>query len=282
MAEQIDADADVILLLWRAEQQTLDSVDLIGSRRGAATVILIADPSPPAHIEALLAEPWFAHLIGLESPWFMADLTAVLARALGRAPFGIQTQLPWGARTIEYAIASSDEKPRVFAHIERFMADIGMRGRLVEHAKALADEMLMNAIYDAPVDRATGRAKYADRSRAEHVMLAPTERPSFSFGSDGQRLVMGISDPFGALTAATLKRYIRKGVRRGDDQIDRKEGGAGLGLFLLFEGLNSILVNIDPGRQTEFIGVINIRGSVRESRVTPKAFSVLTLGEGGR
>lgn len=277
VASKLDAEADVIFMQWGADRQTAECIEWVGRGRGNATVVLLADPSPPAHMDALLAEPWFDHLLGLQSHWFMADLTALLARILGRAPFGIQAHLPWGARVIEFGIAASDEKDPVFAHIERFMASIGVRGRLVEHAQALADEMLMNAIYDAPIDRKTGEPKYANQRRADRVELTPTERPMFSFGSDGQRLVMGVRDPFGALTAQTLKHYICKGLRRGSDQIDRKEGGAGLGLFLLFDGLNSISVNIDPGRATEFIGVVNIRGSVRESRQTPKAFSVVTL-----
>ncbi|MGK0361197.1 MAG: hypothetical protein ACI9U2_003515 [Bradymonadia bacterium] len=282
VAPEPDADANIILVQWGADRQTVAGIEGVGRARGNATVVLLADPSPPEHMGALLAEPWFDHLIGLQSRWFMADLTALLARIFGRAPFGIQAHLPWGARVIEFGIAASDEKDRVFGHIERFMASIGMRGRLVEHAQALADEMLMNAIYDAPIDRKTGDPKYANQRRADRVALMPTERPMFSFGSHGQRLVMGVRDPFGALTAQTLKNYIRKGLRRGSDQIEHKEGGAGLGLFLLFDGLNSISVNIDPGRATEFIGVINIRGSLRESRQTPKAFSVVTLPKGTR
>jgi hypothetical protein len=255
---------------WRAET----SIEALSAARATAQVVLLSDADAPPPVGDLLAQPWFSHLLGMHSPWFMADLGAVLSKLGGNSPFGIQAWLPWGARVIDYAVASSAEKDTVFERIETFMADIGMRGRLVRRIKALADEMLMNAIYDAPLDRATGAPKYAHQRRAKAVQLAPNERPIFSFGSDGERFVMGIRDPFGALKPQTLKAYIHKGLRRGDDQIDRKEGGAGLGLFLLYEGLNSLCLNLTPGEATEVIGAVNIRGSVREALTTPKAFSI--------
>lgn len=270
LASAAQRSADVIAVQWQGETRA----EALAPLAQAAQIIVLSDAAHTPPMEALLEQPWFAHLLGLHSPWFMPDLGATLAKIGGRSPLGIEPWLPWGARINAYAIASSAEKPKLFEHIERFMADIGMRGRLVRRLTAVADELLMNAIYDAPLDRATGQPKYAERRRSEAVELAPDERPTFYLGSDGERVVIGVRDPFGALKPHTLKSYIHKGLRRGADQIDRKQGGAGLGLYLLFDALNSLCVNLTPGQATEVIGAMNIRGSMRDVLATPKAFSV--------
>lgn len=263
---------EIALVHWDGRVD-VEAIRTLRAAHRAVRVVLLAAPSPPVDVERLFGEPWFDHLLGLESPWHMGDLTATLARLLGHGGFGLRAWLPWGTRVIEHVIESSASKDTVFDGIEAFMGDIGMRGRLVQRMKDLADEMLMNAIYDAPLDRQTGAPRYAHQRRG-NVTLEPDERPTFAYGSDGQRFAMSIRDPFGALAPDVLRAYVQKGLRRGEDQIDRKEGGAGLGLFLLFQGLNTVCLNLDPGRQTEFIGLVNIRGSVREALSTPKSFHV--------
>ncbi len=239
-------------------------------------LILVANPSPPECITELLGQPWMRHLLALESPWFMDELGATLAKLEGADIFGLHCYLPWSTRFFQLRITGSKDKDAVFEHIERFMSSLGVRGRLVHHLNAIADELLMNAIYDAPIDRGTGKFRYAEWSRQKTVELEPDERPSLYFGSDGRVFGIGISDPFGGLTPDVLKRYVGKGLRRGADQIDDKAGGAGLGLFFLYDRFNSMVLNLSEGRRTEVMGLVDIRGSFRAMRQTPKSFSIFT------
>lgn len=237
-----------------------------------AHVVVLAHPSPPPDISALLAEPWFHHLLALESPWFMEELAGTLARFGDADLFGLASYLPWGSRVVTHRVTSSDEKSAIFDRIETFMLAIGVGGRVVQRLQAVADEMLMNAIYDAPLD-ADGRHKYAALSRETRIVLEPDEQPVFRFGSDGRKFAVSMTDPFGGLTRETFTRYIAKGLRRGADQIDRKEGGAGLGLFLLFDSLHTYNVHRVPGRCTEVVGLLDIRGSFRDVVNTPKSIN---------
>jgi signal transduction histidine kinase len=99
------------------------------------------------------------------------------------------------------------------------------------------------------------------------------------FGADGKRLALSVQDPFGSLDAAKVIDYLTKCFRRGDDQIDQKEGGAGLGLYLMYESLSHFVVNIHAGRRTELIGVVDITGSYREFARRSKSFNVFLEGE---
>ena len=241
----------------------------------AAALLVLSDPSPPPEMEPLLGSEWFSHLLGLQSPWFMEELGAVLAKLDGRPLFGLRTVLPWGTHLVELQISSSEDKDEVFGRIEAFMGAMGIRGRLVARLQDVADEMLMNAVYDAPVDWDSGVNRFADLARQERVALDPEDRPTLSFGSDGRTFGISVSDPFGGLDPRVLKRYIAKGLRRGADQIDRKVGGAGLGLYLLFKSLNSMSLHLSPGRRTEVMGLVDIRGSYRALTQAPKSLNLL-------
>lgn len=238
-----------------------------------AAMIIVCHPSPPPGIERLLRAPWFDHLLGLESPWFMEELAATLARLAGAPLFGLHQHLPWGPRISDVEVLTSDDKDAIFTRIEAFMASIGVRGRLVQRLHAVADEMLMNAVYDAPIDRA-GTHRYAALPRTTRVELAPPERPTLRWASDGRVFALAITDPFGGLTPKILKSYIAKGLRRGDDQIDRKAGGAGLGLYFLFDSLNSLTLSLEPGHRTEVVGLVDIRGSFRDVLQSPKSLNI--------
>ena len=235
-------------------------------------VICLAAPSPPPCFPELLAEPWFQHLLALDSPWFMEELAATLRKSERGAVLGLACYLPWGAHISEVALTSSDDKAAALARVAEAMAGLGIGGRVMHRLQDIADEMIMNAIYDAPVD-ATGRPKYTHLSRQTPVSLEAAEQSTFTFGSDGRTFGLGVRDPFGALRLPVLKGYIAKGLRRGADQIDQKAGGAGLGLYLQFDFLGSMIVNLAPGRVTEFIGLLDIRGSFRDLATAPKSFN---------
>lgn len=279
-ARAVDPD----IVLFDLDHAGPAAMSLGGDVAGAAPrgrIVVLCHPSPPDEIEALLRAPWFDHLLGLESPWFMEELGATLARLHGEPLFGLHRHLPWGTRILSATVTSSDQKTALFDRIEAYMADIGVRGRLVRRLHDVADEMLMNAVYDAPIDRATGAHPYAALPRSTRVELPPGSRPVFSYGSDGRVFAMSITDPFGGLTADILKRYIAKGLRRGEDQIDRKAGGAGLGLYFLFASLNSLTLYLEPGERTEVVGLVDIRGSFRDVLQSPKALNIF-VREAGR
>jgi hypothetical protein len=202
----------------------------------------------------------------------MEELAATLRKLERGAVFGLPCYLPWGVQVQEVRLACSDDKATALGRIAEHMGHLGIGGRVLRRLQDIADEMIMNAIYDAPLD-ADGRPKFAHLTRQTPVALAHAEQSTLSFGSDGRTFVLGIRDPFGALKVETLKGYVAKGLRRGDDQIDQKAGGAGLGLYLQFDFMGSMVLNLAPGRATEMIGLLDIRGSFRDLATAPKSFN---------
>lgn len=257
--------------LEAAGASPVEALRTLHARAPQTPILLLAAPSPPACFPELLAEPWFRHLLALESPWFMEELLATFHKLERGALLGLACYLPVGAHVAEVRLTCSDDKATALARIAQFMATLGIGGRVMRRLQDIADEMIMNAVYDAPVGP-EGRPKFAHLSRQVPVALALEEQCTLSFGSDGKTLALGIRDPFGALGVDTLKGYIAKGLRRGDDQIDQKAGGAGLGLYLQFDFMGSMVLNLAPGRVTEVVGLLDIRGSFRDLATAPKSF----------
>jgi signal transduction histidine kinase len=187
--------------------------------------------------------------------------------------FGIDKYLGWGAVARELTIHSSSDKEAVLTAAEELGATIGLGERKTSLLMTVAEELTTNALYDAPVDDRQ-RARHASLPRSERVDLAAHENVHITLASDGRRVGISVEDPFGSLKAETVVEYLAKCFRRGTDQIDRKQGGAGLGLFYAFNSLSHFVVNIEPKQRTEFIGLIEVHGSYRDFEEKPKSFNL--------
>jgi signal transduction histidine kinase len=201
------------------------------------------------------------------------DLLVTVQKTLRQDIFGIEKYLGWGAVARELCIRSSSDKEMVLSACEELGDTIGLGDRKTSLLMTVAEELVTNALYDAPVDERQ-KARHAALPRSERVDLLPHEEVKITLASDGRRVGMSVEDPFGSLKAETVVEYLAKCFRRSSDQIDRKQGGAGLGLFYAFNSLSHFVVNIEPRKRTEFIGLIEVHGSYREFEAKPKSFNL--------
>jgi hypothetical protein len=104
--------------------------------------------------------------------------------------------------------------------------------------------------------------------------LSGSEEVVLKFCFDGTRLGASILDPFGSISQERIVSYIAKCFRKGSDQVDEKAGGAGLGLYYIFDALSSFVINIKPGTKTEMIGLIDITGSYKDFVSKGKSFNI--------
>ena len=113
----------------------------------------------------------------------------------------------------------------------------------------------MNALYDAPVD-AEGKPLFADVPVRERVLMRADEKALVQYGCDGERFAVSVRDAFGSLRKETILRYLDKclhATRDNGEQIDRKAGGAGLGLYLICNSASEVGFHIFAGSATEVI-----------------------------
>ncbi len=201
------------------------------------------------------------------------DLLVTVTKILSQDIFGMQKYFTWGAGVVHLSTCRSDEKDAIAQHAHEFAKNLGVNERLCRSFAVVTDELLTNAIYNAPVDE-HGRHIHAARSRGELVELPRNHAVDVKFCSDGRKIGVSIADPYGSLTTDSVLDYLAKCFRKDSAQIDTKAGGAGLGLFQAFGSVSHLVINIQPGRRCEAIGMIDVRGSFKDFVKQAKSFNI--------
>jgi hypothetical protein len=157
------------------------------------------------------------------------------------------------------------------AELERYAALAGANSRLIERMAVVAHEMLMNAMYDAPVD-AAGRALYA-ADRKQEIVLDERQAPTLRAGFDGMTAALEVTDPFGRLRRTHVLGSILRGIDGATSQsaqvLDTSHGGAGLGFFRMHGGCTAVVVEVRPLEATRVLALFDLDASAREARGLP-------------
>ena len=259
------AGARVVVLAWDGDPEPVEALEarlpagaeLVGLLPpvGLNRLIQLVAGSPMNHVfTADPADPPAA------APW----LRATIAKVRGGEPFGLDRYLaaaaPQGAAVIDDYAGRS----RVLAELLAFAERADLRAQVRSHIAGACDELMMNALYDAPVDEA-GRPVFADLDVKRRIARRSPRKVSVRYGGDRAGFAVAVRDGFGRLDKETVVRHIERCLRR-PAPIDDTRQGAGLGLFLVLCAASHVVVSVDPGRGTEVICQFDrdgVRGGLR-------------------
>jgi hypothetical protein len=274
----IEDPADLPAALQGASVLLADAFDAeavrgaLRDRRDLRAALVTAEP-----LERLLRhvtdEPRISNIFGRASfettprEWELALVARRLACKADVTPFS--AYLSWGHTGFKEAVASSAGRDAAVAHVQRYVEKLGLPRRVGEMFGDLAHELLMNALYDAPVD-ASGHPRFAHDRKAQ-VVVDPSEAAALRVGCDGVRLVIQVSDPFGRLE----RRHVFGGLARGlKGQMDPGGGGAGLGMTVCLASTVGLVFDVIPGHKTEVTGIFDLDLNLREFRSQAKSLHV--------
>ncbi len=203
---------------------------------------------------------WFErgarHVICRDEPHAAMDAVSAARKLLWGGATGPECYLRPGARTWSLTISHSRDKALVFELCADVEHELGLGKRKGEALKTIAEEFTTNALYNAPVDHA-GSARFAHLNRRDEVDLAEGEVIRVLVTTDDDRVAISVTDPFGSLRPTTVPNYLSKCFQAGEDQVDQKQGGAGLGLYFVYQAVSHLAININPGHSTEMIGFLD-------------------------
>jgi hypothetical protein len=253
-------------------------LDKMGSRFPRTRMVLHATAQSEDYLPLLAERRFVRNLIAKNDEPLEPDELIVTAEKLLRNDlFGLDKYLLWGVEPYKMEIIDTREKPGYVKEVAHYASRLGCNDRTVEMIETVADELVTNAIFNAPRD-AHGKPRYAHLSRREHVVLEPHEVGTLQFACDGNFIAVSQTDPFGALTHDTIVTYLNRCLMRGPQQLHdtgtAASGGAGIGLYRVFQSLSKFVVNIDPGRKTEVISLVDLRVSMKRFRALPKSFHI--------
>jgi hypothetical protein len=253
VAEQVRARPRLRGLLWTAEPLRRSLRFLVESTR----------------IDHVLARRDF------ESPPRAWEVAMVARRiASPGTPPPLAAYVDWGATTTDLDVRATADRDIAVARIQELVAGLQVPKRVAEMLGEIGHELIMNALYDAPVD-AAGRPKHAADRKAD-VRLADHERPAVRLACDGSRLVLQVKDPFGRLE----RRHVFDGLARGlaSGELDRSHGGAGMGLVVCHNASSALFFDVARGRHTEVTAVFELDLNLRELRTQAKSLHFWSSG----
>ena len=194
-------------------------------------------------------------------------IAAVVSKLLYGDLFGLEKLMSWGVRIYSSLVGDYNEKSMAIASVADFAQAMGVRRKYREQIDQCIDEMLMNALYDAPTD-GDGKPLFAEVPVRERVLLKSNEKAVLQYACDGDRFAVSVRDSFGSLKKSTVLAYLDKCLHAsGADQIDRKAGGAGLGLYLIANAATEIHFHIFEGSATEVVCSFDLAAPRSQLRV---------------
>ncbi len=267
-----DAEYAFILADYDA-LSTAERQHLLRPAKGRAPVVVVSHGGCRADFVQLFGSHALTHLLARNEGVDPAELRVTARKLLTGDLFGIDQYFSPAAQSRSLELTSSEERMDVIAAASAFATGPSVVNRVLDTFCSVVDELMTNAFYNAPVD-AHGNSLHGFTSRIQEVSLPPERAVSVQLRREEDRLGVSVTDAFGSLTAERVLDNLAKCFRGGDDQIDRKPGGAGLGFYYVFESLTQLVINIERGARTEVIGVLEGTSRYRSFAARQKSFNL--------
>jgi hypothetical protein len=184
------------------------------------------------------------------------QLSAMATRLLTDDLFGLEKVMAPGTPIHARVVGDYQEKSRCMSLVAEFVEQAAVPRHYREPVEQCIDEMLMNALYDAPVD-AQGNHIFAGVPTRTRITLRSEQSVVVQYACDGKQLAVSVRDAFGTLGRHTVLRYLHKSLH-AQQQVDRKVGGAGLGLYLMVSSSTAVYFHVLPGIATEAVCVFDL------------------------
>lgn len=213
------------------------------------TIVGIVDGSLDQMAGALARFPWVSHVVSvamLAAPHARDHLT-VLRERFQRGPE--QHVLGEAGVGRVALLTSSNRREARFERLREFFAAHGLSERGIATIVDVAEELVTNALYDAPVEAGYFTTPIP---RTEDIELPPEHACEISYGCEEGCGFVRIRDPFGALTRSRLSGVLNRCNSTGVE-LDESRGGAGLGLWRVFSSASTITITVIPGRLTDVL-----------------------------
>jgi hypothetical protein len=165
--------------------------------------------------------------------------------------FGIEKYVPEGTPVHYVRLRDFEGRGKAIDTVLEFAAASNMRRQVRNAIGSVCEELLMNALYDAPVDD-KGNQIFAEVDPHERTAVKSPRPVSIRYAATESQFAVAIRDRFGRLAKNTILAYINKCLT-SPTQIDRKTYGAGLGLYLVANAAASYIVNVAYGIATEVV-----------------------------
>jgi hypothetical protein len=226
-------------------------------RQGAQLIAVVPNTTLATTIQ-LLVDPRCNHVVVGDDEG-LATVTVTVNKFVTGDLFGIEKYLPRGTDVQLTRLRDYKGRTAAIDEVLGYAEKIGVRSKIRASIGQVCEELLMNALYDAPADE-SGKALFAEvdlKARLEKLSPRPV---SIRYAATETGFAVSVRDRFGRLDKATVLRYIDKCLH-SPNQIDRKIYGAGLGIYLIANAATQFVMNVAPGMATEVVCTFDRKGA---------------------
>jgi anti-sigma regulatory factor (Ser/Thr protein kinase) len=202
------------------------------------------------------------------------ELVVTSVKLLSGDIFGLEKYLSWGVKVYQAEVRSYEDKRVALVTVAEHAKQVGARRQLIAKIESVCDELLMNAMYDAPAARKGEPARVPDR---------PDEVPHdgrpcrLRYACDGRYFAVSVEDCYGELRKPEIFDHLRRArSQRGRPRNDAAGGGAGLGLYFVLASVTRFVANIQRGSRTEVVCMFDLRQSGRETDSCARSLHVFS------
>jgi CRP-like cAMP-binding protein/CheY-like chemotaxis protein len=171
--------------------------------------------------------------------------------------FGLERYLSWGVDLIQSSVCKSSERSTLIEQVNKYFEGIGIRKTVRNRCDAVLEELLMNAIYDAPTNN-EGKSLFNHLPRTQPVELQPEQYGQLRYATDGVLVGISVTDPFGSLDGKIILDYLNSCYSGQAGELNKQKGGAGRGLHQIIENSDLVVFNISPKIRTEVIALFQV------------------------
>jgi len=219
---------------------------------GTEACMTLAAGDAAAQVPKILRLGAVTNLLVHAMPVLGEELTVTAHKLICRDLFGAEKYLLWGTQLHAHTLTRSAERAALVAQLAASLRAQGQSARVASMAMLVADELLSNAVHNAPVDSAGGHYR-RDLPRDSDLPLDDKHAVRLRWGCDARYLAIEVTDRFGSLDRDTILRSLAKSDVRDSG------GGAGMGIALAYRSCDHLVFNLSPGARTEIIALIDVR-----------------------
>lgn len=178
-----------------------------------------------------------------------------------------------GMKIYEIPFKSSLDKKQVSSQLTQILKSESRLRAYQSSIRLIADELLLNALYNAPVD-IQGRHPFKGIDRASRVSYPEGYLGQIVLSFNDQTLVIGCRDPFGSIQESDfVARLDASFGKMGAQILERgKNRGGGIGFKTIIESASGLGVISEWRRSTLVFATLPLGGGVRSVRSTSKNF----------
>jgi hypothetical protein len=264
------------IVLWDGENPILceQLARVLQDNLAAQRVFVITDNALNTYPHLFRVACFSHHLFRRFSGPALEIYSRLATGALLKHPFGLHNYFSEGLSSQKIQILHSTHRSAAVQAVQNYLSKMKVTGRLASLVARSTDELLMNAIFDAPIN-IKGEPYRRKSSRDADFELIGREQVQVEVIATPDYIGVSVADQFGTLNKDVLLGFLGTNWQKEIYRPRASEPGAGIGLNGTIQAGLSLLFVSRPGVRTEVMLFFPTTENYKEFRDGFRFLSIL-------